>query len=244
MSSAPASSLENALCILGNAMSAVVDMALYNLVLLRAQPRRHPRRKPQSLFHPARDMRAFPAALLLSGQVLEGAEPRFMELAADGACGDVLLHPHETLARIGETIEVANAGIRAGRTAGSMDEILVNLAGQALWLKHFLAHARQIVHMPRGVSVPAQGLATMRVPRPASCSWQVDVRRMDRLAGGGWQAHIANLPDPWSDKPRITLHPLAAGCRQHGVWMPADMAAALAAMADRREATAGTTALR
>jgi len=243
MSSAPVPSLENSLCLLGNAMAAVMDMALYDLVLLRAQPRRHPRRRPQALFHPAHDMRTFPAALLLSAQVLEGVEPRFMELAADGACGDLLLHPHETLASIGEMMDMANAAIRSGRKDGALAEVLTGLAARALWLKHFLAHARLHVHVPAAEFASVPDPLSSRLPRrPALCSWQTDARRMDRLAGEAWQTHIANLPDPWSNLPRIMLHPLNAGRRQHGVWMPADMAAALAAMASRRDAVAGAAA--
>ncbi len=240
MPPAPASSLQTWLCTLGNAMTAVMDMALYNLVLLRAQPRRHPRRKPQRFHHPARDMRTFPATLLLSAQVSDGPDPRFLELAAEGISGDLLLHPHETLARIGEMMEAASTVIRAGQKDGPLLGILVELAAKALWLKHFLAHARHHAQPPLKETVTVPDPLSVRLPRrPASGSWQMDARRMDRLAGRCWQDHIANLPDPWSDRPKITLHPLSAGRQHHGIWVTTEMAAALTAMASRHRTAAG-----
>ena len=140
-------------------------------------------------------------------------------------------------------MDAANAAIRSGRKDGALADTLIALAAKALWLKHFVAHARHHAHAPLAEPALVSDALPARLPRrPAPCSWQTDARRMDRLAGEAWQAHIANLPDPWSDLPRITLHPLNAGRRHHGVWMPADMAAALAAMASH--AAAGASAVR
>jgi hypothetical protein len=207
---------------LGAGTAATMDIALYNLILLRAAPRRHPRRDPRLLSFPAKEMKPFATPLLFSGQVVEtDAGPAFLELAVRDGNNDISLHPQEILFRLSTLMNRANRTAeklplpRDAQPSEKAHETLASdlaaVAALAMWLKHHLMHVCW--------HVSAKGGKTGR--------WEEDLARLASMAEEGAVKILNNLPQPWEGTPAPECHPLQAGTCEEGIWLRRDMAAAL-----------------